>query len=74
VRAKSGLTPRTPQARGERPGGLKCARSQVACRECEWNPYCFMYSERYVLAKELKRLSNVLDDARIIIKTIMEKR
>jgi hypothetical protein len=53
---------------------LRCALSQIGCRECERNPDCAMYSERYVLVRGLRRLDDNLSDTRTIIKAILERK
>jgi len=52
---------------------LKCGFSDKPCSRCERNPSCPIYSERYVLFKQLKRLNVVLDDSLTITKAILNK-
>lgn len=51
--------------------GLKCGYSEVDCPKCEKNPDCKMYSERYVLRKDLKILRKRLQDTLTILNAIL---
>ena len=53
--------------------GLKCAYSEVKCKLCEKNPDCRIYSERYVLIKQLKKLRKLLEETQIILKAVLEE-
>jgi len=53
------------------PKGLKCALSEKPCHECELNPDCVMYGERYVLQEQLKRLSKSIGDTSTMIRAIL---
>lgn len=52
---------------------MKCAKSGKKCGECESNPNCEIYSERYVLMKQLKKLSKVQDETNTILDAILNK-
>jgi len=53
---------------------MKCALSEVECQECEENPSCQIYSERYVLKDQLKKLRKTLGDSLTIIDSILKKK
>jgi len=53
---------------------LKCAKSAKPCKECEDNPDCQVYSERYVLTKQLEKLRKVLEETQIILKAVLERK
>ena len=52
---------------------LKCAKSAKPCKECEDNPDCQVYSERYVLTKQLEKLRKVLEETQAILKAVLER-
>ena len=50
---------------------LRCAKSEKSCEECEQNPECKVYSERYVLREQLRKLKKLLEDTLTIVKAIL---
>ena len=59
------------QLRNERM--VKCALSDKRCQECERNPDCLMYTDRYVLVGQLKKLQKNLEDTEVIVKAILKR-
>jgi len=52
---------------------MMCGLSEIECKECEQNPSCQIYSERYVLTKQAKKLLKVLRETETIAKAIVKK-
>jgi len=50
---------------------LKCGYSEVECKVCERNPDCPIYTDWYVLQKQLKKFKKELEDTWTIVKAIL---
>jgi hypothetical protein len=53
---------------------VKCKKSDKPCERCEDNPDCPIYSERYVLVKQLRKLRSNLEETQTILKAVLEKK
>lgn len=52
---------------------LKCGYSDVQCTRCIKNPMCPIYSERYVLTDQLRKLNKSLEDALTLTKAVLRR-
>ena len=52
---------------------LKCSLSPVDCVICKENPKCPIYTDRYVLRKQLQKFKVELEDTLVIVKAILRQ-